>query len=213
MSSCISCGPGTYNPNTGSISSSKCLSCPANSFSSTNSSSCLSCPSSLPIAPPGSSQCSASNLCALPGEGNVGIIPLVLTIPFAFIGAAIYYVRSRTSSVETLSLMSMSLGFAITGLDLISDAIFIIFLLSGSFIIVTSKVRLAGAIFISVRFLHPVIFTVTTGSLFGMILLATTTRWKIFNPTTTTRCNITALVYQDTYWLRRPYRYPSLEGI
>jgi len=92
-------------------------------------------------------------------------------IPFAFVGAAIYYVRSRTGSVETLSVFSISLGLATTALDLVSDAIFIIFLLSGNFITVTAGVRLAGAIVIIVRFLHPVTFALTIGSLFGTILL------------------------------------------
>jgi len=88
--------------------------------------------------------------------------------PFAFIGTTIYYVRSRTGSLESLSLISTSVGLAITGLDLISDSIFIIFLLTGSFIAVTAVVRLAAAIFIIVRFLHPIAFALTVGSLFGL---------------------------------------------
>jgi hypothetical protein len=105
----------------------------------------------------------------------VGIIPLVLMIPFAFIGSGIYYVRSKTSSLESLSVISTSLGLAVTGLDLISDAIFILFLLGGSFIAVTAGVGVAGAIFIIVRFLHPLTFVLTIGSLFGIILLYDTT--------------------------------------
>ena len=98
----------------------------------------------------------------------MGIIPLVLMIPFAFIGSAIYYVRSRTSSLESLSLVSTSMGLAVTGLDLMSDIIFILFLLSGSFIAVSAGVRVGGTIFIMARFLHPVAFAITVGSLFGI---------------------------------------------
>jgi len=88
--------------------------------------------------------------------------------------------------------MSTSIGLAVTGLDLVSDAIFIIFLLGGSFIPVTAGVRVALAIFIIVRFLHPFTFVLTIGSLFGIILPYSATINTITS--TTTRYNGTSVV-------------------
>lgn len=164
---CAPCGAGTFSPYPGATSVSSCISCEANTYSTFGQSTCTACPSSLPISPPGSSICFAS-YCKIPGEGNIGAIPLLLMIPFAFIGSLVYYARSKTSSVEDLSFVSVSLGFAITGLDLTSDVVFVIFLLSGSFVTVTAGVRFAGALFIIIRFLHPLTFLLTIGSLFGM---------------------------------------------
>jgi len=90
------------------------------------------------------------------------VVPIILMIPFFLIGGVFYFVRSRSSKVETLSYLSISVHMAIFGLDLMSDAIFIVLLMDGHFLAVYLPL---GVIFIMARLIHP-ICTLSVFSLF-----------------------------------------------
>ena len=188
--SCSQCNAGTYSLN----GAAECALCPANTYNpnvgSTNSSQCLTCPSSLPIAPPGSSTCQASLdngssrnstilQCKLNSasskESNAGNIPLYFTIPFGCLGLVIGYIRSRatntnpsTTSLVSFSILSVSVSTALVGLDLLSDFIYIAFLLNGFFLALTIGTKLLGAIFLIVRLAHPIVTGFIIFSLFDM---------------------------------------------
>jgi hypothetical protein len=57
--------------------------------------------------------------------------------PFAVAGGIIYYIRSKSSRLEVFSVSTIALSIALIGLDLVSDFIFVILLLSGAFFNVT----------------------------------------------------------------------------
>lgn len=125
-------------------------------------------------------------------------------IPFALTGSLLYYIRSRTSNLETFSLVSVTVGLAVTGLDLISDMIFIIFLLNGNFIPVTSGVAFAGALFIITRFLHPLTFLLTAARLFGIYSYTISTYHRdiiiiTYFATNIVRFKVTKIIVSVTY--------------
>jgi len=139
LSACLLCSAGTYNSHQGSNSSDACNQCPANTFNpftGRNSSlECQTCPLPLPVAPPGSAMCYRDTKCLLSTitivGGNVGSIPLLLIVPFFCFGGLIFFIRSRSSNVEAISLLSVIISISIAGLDFLSDGVFLVFLLSG----------------------------------------------------------------------------------
>ena len=113
-SNCTLCDTGKYNQYSGNTSSAACYLCDAGTYNpntgSNSSLACTTCPSSDPISPPGSAICfpyaqAQCKVITSLGEGSVGNISLLLTIPFAFIGGLLYYIRSKTSSVEVCILI------------------------------------------------------------------------------------------------------------
>ena len=64
--------------------------------------------------------------------------------------------------------LSLSISTVLFGLDLVSDFIYIIFLLNGFFVSLTVGTKLLGTVFIIVRFIHPFVTTFVTSGLLGM---------------------------------------------
>ena len=121
---------GTYNPNSGSNSLSACITCPPGTYQPKAGS--FNCTASVSLY-----QCT---LTSTSGISNIGSIPLLFMIPFAVVGGVIYYIRSKSNSLEVLSVSSIAFNTAVLGLDLVSDLIFVVLLLSGAFLKLTGNI-------------------------------------------------------------------------